>query len=581
MLVPGRLLLTTAAAYYTPTGRSPRTAYHSGRVLLYPSKFVVHEQKRNMLGLETSEADGKLTLRSLQSEASDVAPSHFRMLFMHLATGLPAMDLYANDDVLLTTVLPGGAATLDHIRLAPHAPGKIVKLQFRSVVGGLGSTSAAQSFDLSTRCDTAAYALILTGTGAREDRYDPMVFGVAGAAAACVLPSSPTAAGASSKVALLNTAPSAEQPAFQWGISLLTLTYQSGAMGLGQLLLLDLPVGSSSVYARLVQPAPPHAPLTVARAVDVLPQPRNALLAVALPSAASDHDGVTPQAWALLSAQEAAPAIADGSVRLLLLNGLGAGDANLTVDLNGGSVTLSSNGLDTLVGGGINSGMDSGMGMLSLKTLAANMSGVHMTCRVTGPNMTCPAAHTAAHWLDLPAADAPLASVALPWGAAEADGGSSEVGSSRLSVRLGDQLPGGACAQSLQLVALLGASHNTTPGAPLAFAPRLQHVDLSGGDCHLPSINIPPVVVPEPKVTPTPFPIANYDLTGLGAGAFEGLLGDDQESAAERARGGPHGGAHGGIGLLALGATVCWLLVGERRHSLAHAKGEAKCQSWS
>ena len=100
---------------------------------------------------------------------------------------------------------PGGAATLDHVRLAPHAPGKIVKLQFRSVVAGLGAISAAQSFDLSTRCDTAAYALVLTGTGAREDRYDPMVFGVAGAEEECVLPSSPTAAGASSKVALLNT----------------------------------------------------------------------------------------------------------------------------------------------------------------------------------------------------------------------------------------------------------------------------------------------------------------------------------------------------------------------------------------
>ena len=220
-------------------------------------------------------------------------------------------------------VAPGGAATLDHARLAPHAPGRIVKLQFRQVGGGLGATSAALSFDLSTRCDAAAYALVLTGTGGREDRYDPMVFGVAGAAAACVLTRAPTAAGPSAKVALLNTAPvpHAHQPAFQWGGSLLTLTYQSGAMGLGaplpscmgprpliahgrrlmtcgcslrcpiatsvaigcslhclrlqpllhtvagELLLLDLPVGDSAVYARLVRPEPPHAPLTVARAV--------------------------------------------------------------------------------------------------------------------------------------------------------------------------------------------------------------------------------------------------------------------------------------------------------------------------
>ena len=457
---------------------------------------------------------------------------------------------------------PGGAATLDHARLAPHAPGKIVKLQFRSVVAGLGATSAAQSFDLSTRCDTAAYALVLTGTGAREDRYDPMVFGVAGAEEACVLPSSPTAAGASSKVALLNTAPSAEQPAFQWGSSLLTLTYQSGAMGLGELLLLDLPVGVGSVYARLVRPAPPHAPLTVARAVAVLPQQRNVLLAVAAPSAASDRDGVTPQAWSLLSAQEAAPPMAGGAVRLLLFNGLGAGEGGP----GAGEADLTVGGVNSGVDSGVNGGGGMG-GTQSLAPLVANMSGVHMTCLVTGPNMSCPAVHTAAHWLDVPVADAPLVSVSL---------------TSELSLRLGDQLPGGACAQSLQLVALLGGSRNTTPGvdargAPLAFAPRLLHVDLSGGECHVPSLSIPAVVVPEPKVTPTPFPIANYDLTGMGAGAFDGMLGDSQESAARRARGGAHDGI---VGLLALGITACWVLVGERRHTVArHAQGpEVRCR---
>ena len=75
-----------------------------GGVLIYPSKYLVHQQKRNLLGLET-DTSGDLFLRSLQSDAADdVAPSSFRMLFVHLATGLPAMDLYANDDVLLTTV---------------------------------------------------------------------------------------------------------------------------------------------------------------------------------------------------------------------------------------------------------------------------------------------------------------------------------------------------------------------------------------------------------------------------------------------------------------------------------------------
>ena len=81
----------------------------AGTVLLYPSKHLVHAQKRNLLGVETGEPDGALTLRSLQSAAADgqpddVLPGHFRLLFVHLAVGLPAMELYANDDVLLTTV---------------------------------------------------------------------------------------------------------------------------------------------------------------------------------------------------------------------------------------------------------------------------------------------------------------------------------------------------------------------------------------------------------------------------------------------------------------------------------------------
>ena len=107
-------------------------------------------------------APTSLTLAALRAQ---VAPFHFRLLFVHLATGLPAMHLYANDDVLLTTVEPGATATLDHIRVAPHAPGKIVKLQF---VSADGATTAAQSFDLSTRCDTSAYALLFSGTAGHD-----------------------------------------------------------------------------------------------------------------------------------------------------------------------------------------------------------------------------------------------------------------------------------------------------------------------------------------------------------------------------------------------------------------------------
>ena len=214
-------------------------------------------------------------------------------------------------------------------------------------------------------------------------------------------------------------------------------------MGLGELLLLDLPVGVSSVYARLVHRTPPHAPLTVARAVDVLPQQRNVLLALAAPNtSASDRDSVTPQAWSLLSAQEAAPPMAGGTVRVLLVNGLGAGEGGP----GAGEANLTVAGVS---GGGASSVGTGGGGMHTLAPLVANMSGVHTTCLAAGPNMSCPAVHTAAHWLDVPVADAPSVSVSL---------------SSEVSVRLGEQLPAGACAQSLQLVALLGASRNTTPG---------------------------------------------------------------------------------------------------------------------
>ena len=242
----------------------------------------------------------------------------------------------------------------------------------------------------------------------------------------------------------------------------------------------------------------------------------------------------------LASAQEAAPTVAAGEVRLLLLNGLGAGEGGPGAD----EATLTVSG---------------GSGTHALAPLAANLSGVG----------------GAAHAVDLPAAGAPLVSVSSAVAAAE--GGSSQGGSSeavaaaapsRLSVLLGDQLPGGACTQSLQLVALLGGSVNTTPTAAgsgvsadtEAFAPRLLHVDVSGGECHVPSLDIPQVVVPAPKVTPTPFPVPNYDLTGMGAGAFEGLLDAPQESAAaaRRSRSGSHS-------LLAsLGFAGCWLVARRR-----------------
>jgi len=57
-----------------------------------------------------------------------------------------------------------------------------------------------------------------------------------------------------------------------------------------------------------------------------------------------------------------------------------------------------------------------------------------------------------------------------------------------------------------------------------AFAPALQHADVSGDACHVPSVFIPPFEQPVGRPAPPPPVYANYDLTGMGAGAFEPLL---------------------------------------------------------
>lgn len=472
-----------------------------GNVILYPQRRALHPQKRNLLGVSTriegavTQIDGSssdLEIRALEQDASPIAAFHFRLLFVHLAADLPAMHVYANDDVFLATVQPGAVAALDHIRVAPHAPGKIVKLQFLSDDGG---TTAAQSFDLSTRCDTSAYALIFAGTILRTDEYDPLVFGVAGAAQQCVLSSGPTAAGASTKLLLVNGAPSASVlPMFQWGASLLTLSFDSGAMAHGGTSLIDLPTGTT--YVRLVGRDPPHAPLTAPLALPLQSQSLNVVMAVAdgsvgtsyatssslVDTGETDDEGeavmetvtttsattaFTPSSWRIVAPQQGASAVGAGQLRLLLVNALAADSA--TFDVGGSSVSL-------------------------------------------------PPRAATVHSVDVAASSGPVVSVA--------SGGGDAAASAAPAVSLSVAVPTSACAQSVQLVALQGLSLSlaTDDTAHAAFAPALQHVDVSGDACHIPSVFIPPFEQPVGRPAPPPPVYVNYDLTGMGAGAFEPLL---------------------------------------------------------
>ena len=473
-----------------------------GAVLLYPQTRSLHPQKRNLLGVSTRIAgaalqiDGSyssLEIRALEEAAAPIATDHFRVLFVHLAADLPAMHVYANDDVFLATVQPGAVAALDHVRVAPHAAGKIVKLQFLS---DDGATTAAQSFDLSTRCDLSAYALIFAGTIVRTDEYDPLVFGVAGAAQQCVLSSGPTAAGASTKLLMLNGAPSAAVlPMFQWGASLLTLSFDSGAMpASGGASLIDLPTGTT--YIRLVGRDPPYAPLTTPLALPLLSQSLNVVMAVAdgavgvsyettssqVDSGETGEEGealmetvetttattaFTPSGWRIVAPQQGATAVGAGQLRLLVVNALATDSA--TFDVGGTSVTL-------------------------------------------------PPRAATVHTTDVAASSGATVSVA--------SGGGDAAASAAPAVSLSVTVPTSACAQSVQLVALQGISLTlaTEDVSYAAFAPALQHADVSGDACHVPSVFIPPFEQPVGRPAPPPPVYANYDLTGMGAGAFEPLL---------------------------------------------------------
>ena len=81
---------------------------------------------------------------------------------------------------------------------------------------------------------------------------------------------------------------------------------------------------------------------------------------------------------------------------------------------------------------------------------------------------------------------------------------------------------------------------------------------MSGDACRIPSINIPDLVVPQGRPAPPPPVVANYDLTGMGAGAFEELI-EDQESGVSRR-------THGALVLMLSLVAAGWLRTGGRRH---------------
>ena len=133
-----------------------------------------------------------------------------------------------------------------------------------------------------------------------------------------------------------------------------------------------------------------------------------------------------------------------------------------------------------------------------------------------------------------------------------ASGGGDAAASAVPAVLLSVTVPTSACAQSVQLVALQGISLTlaTEDVSYAAFAPALQHADVSGDACHVPSVFIPPFEQPVGRPAPPPPVYANYDLTGMGAGAFEPLL-----SAAPPSRTSPWWGVGVAVGV-AVGLEV-------------------------
>jgi hypothetical protein len=473
---------------------------------LVPSLRVnMHAQSRNLVGV-SRDPDGALQLTSLQTSvdaASNVPDSHFRLLFSSALLGVDEATA-TFDDTLPFFVFPaGGLRTYDHSLFAEHERGNILKVSMRGVAAAPpADVSAAIQIVLSTMCDGAAYAILLVGT-----LSDPELMPVAGAADSCEGTAAALDVAESAPLVLVNLQPAAAVQ-LAWGDSCIKMKRKSVPLAFGQTQHAEVLATQGGLFMRLRQAGavPPYTWLTAPARLSVATQARNAAVVMALPSApetdvASIACGEVPQAmpWTLLPVGSG-PDIGAGRVRVVLLHALQhAGNASLLH-------------VSARFGWGVDAGSGPPPPPPMALTLAADVS------------------------LDLEA----RGTLYVHYDVTD-DGAAS-------TVTAGFFLPE-LCARTGVLMALAGMLG--ADGAAPVHAPEVLAVpmsDVSGADC---SVTPPFIPEDEPvgnRATLPPVTADNYDLTGMGAGAFDGLV---NSGAPQRAGAGPAAAA--------AGVAVIWL----------------------
>ena len=468
----------------------------------------MHSQTRNIVGASAG-ADGQLRLDTLQPSADEeaqVPPSHFRLLFVHAALSLPGARIVANDDIDLMTVAPGSFAALDHPLIAPHQSGQLLKISF--LMAGV-TASTHMLVDLSTLCDGAAYAFALVGTLDQSDTFDPTLLRVDGTPTACSLPSSVVDLGESSALSMLHAEPTAARAQFEWGATLLSLNYNSVALSFGESVTTDVATGD--VFIRLRSPVAPYAPLSPIMQVSVRPQARNALLATRSHVAHHDGGGSSRTSWQVVDVGGQFSAVPASTVKLVVRNELRERRA-----------------LD---------GLPAGSQGLSVNAIIGTRTAHHIG--------SAPATLGAAAATEVTLAETGGATVGFTLGS----------DASRSLGRSVDLADGVACAQSMQLVALIGSIDPTAPapppsapapppasnGAPAPppldpFAPRAVHIDVADGYCRLVVPQVPQRVDPPAPAFSPPRTQGTLDIFGEGGPGDGGLLGDSNSAAPARRR---------------------------------------------
>jgi len=428
----------------------------------------MHPQGRNFVAVSLDES-GALRLEALQSsadggageqseDARPVPPGHFRLLFVHLALGLPAANVTAQDGISMLNLPVGAARSFDHM---------LTRQQFSVTVSAGYDGRASVVIDPSVLCADAAYAFVLVGTREPQDLYDPVLLRVDGTQSECSLPpDSESADGDISSLVLVNLQPDAMRVVFNWGPSILTMMRRSTALAFGEHFAADALAGP--LYVRILDDTPAGTALLPPIEVPVRPQARNVVVALErLPwrnISAVGYGARAVERSLLAIGIEDAP-VAANSVRVLLLNALRSDDDS----------QLSSSAVN-----------DAAHGVASATLRGSATDEVTL---LPGETST----------YELGSSSAAL----------QVDFSVDTTTSTGTSLELGPY----RCSQSLQLVALAGRFGADSSSQ---FAPSTIHIDSAIQGCKIVSPVLPEATTVAPTTTQPPLTEVNYDITGLG-----------------------------------------------------------------